>query len=200
MAEIKRNKSYQSILAAARTLFWKYGIKRVSVEEISAEAGVSKMTFYRAFKNKNDLVLVLLQDITNTGMERFTSILNSSKTFIEKVEQMILAKHEYAQGISPEFVKDLYAVENTEWQKVMLDYREKAIQLMVEEFTKAQKEGWVRKDLSIEFILYMMEDMQQKVNDERFLHLHGGDLHQAIMEMTKFFFYGIIPEKSHRDE
>ena len=43
------------ILNTARQLFWKHGIRRVSVEEVCREAGVSKMTFYRSFPNKIEL-------------------------------------------------------------------------------------------------------------------------------------------------
>ena len=41
-----KNKKKQSIIKASRDLFMRYGIKRVTVEEICETAGVSKMTFY----------------------------------------------------------------------------------------------------------------------------------------------------------
>jgi AcrR family transcriptional regulator len=55
MKDFKNNKKFQSTVNKAKELFWKYGIKKVSIEEICAEAPVSKMTFYKFFKNKNDL-------------------------------------------------------------------------------------------------------------------------------------------------
>jgi len=41
------NQKYNQIIDTSKKLFWKYGIKRVTIEEICREAGVSKMTFYK---------------------------------------------------------------------------------------------------------------------------------------------------------
>ena len=43
MEEFKDNKKFQDIVATAKTLFWKHGIKRVTIEELCKEASASKM-------------------------------------------------------------------------------------------------------------------------------------------------------------
>ena len=42
----------EQILKTGKELFWKYGFKLVTIEEICKEAGVSKMTYYKYFTNK----------------------------------------------------------------------------------------------------------------------------------------------------
>ena len=49
------------ILEAAYHLFSRRGIRAVSVEDLLEEAGVSRATFYRQFRTKDDLVLAFLQ-------------------------------------------------------------------------------------------------------------------------------------------
>lgn len=49
------------ILAAAYDLFSRQGIRAVGVDAIIARSGVAKMTFYRHFASKDDLVLAFLQ-------------------------------------------------------------------------------------------------------------------------------------------
>lgn len=51
----------ERVLAAAYNLFSRHGIRAVGVDTIIAEAGVAKMTFYRHFPSKDDLVLAFLQ-------------------------------------------------------------------------------------------------------------------------------------------
>src|SRR5437660_5356688 len=46
---------------AAYELFSRQGIRAVGVDAIIARAGVAKMTFYRHFPSKDDLVLAFLQ-------------------------------------------------------------------------------------------------------------------------------------------
>ena len=58
-----KTKKQDQIIQAGRHLFWKYGMKRVSIEEICREAGVSKMTFYKYFANKTALALYILKTV-----------------------------------------------------------------------------------------------------------------------------------------
>lgn len=51
----------ERILAAADVLFYAEGIRAVSADRIIAEAGVSKVTFYRHFPSKDELVLAYLR-------------------------------------------------------------------------------------------------------------------------------------------
>lgn len=198
MEEIKQNKSEVALLAAAKTLFWKYGIKKVSVEEIAKEAGVSKMTFYRLFKNKLALVKSLLDGIAKVGFQAYNDIMASKRTFPEKIKLVILEKRKNAEGISQEFMRDVFMSEDAELQNLFANHQLEAKKALVKDFTKAQKEGWVRQDLSMDFIMYMLDDMQAKAGDPRFLELHGDNMQEAIVELTSFFFYGVIPLKEHK--
>ncbi len=52
----------QRILAAARTLFGRQGINATSINELRAEARVSKRTLYQQFVSKDELVLAYLAE------------------------------------------------------------------------------------------------------------------------------------------
>ena len=51
----------ERILATAYSLFSRHGIRAVGVDTIVADADVAKMTFYRHFPSKDDLVLEFLE-------------------------------------------------------------------------------------------------------------------------------------------
>ncbi|MGB7214433.1 MAG: TetR/AcrR family transcriptional regulator [Gammaproteobacteria bacterium] len=50
------------ILRAAQNLFYRHGIRAVSVDAIAAEAGTTKVTLYRLFESKDVLVTECLRD------------------------------------------------------------------------------------------------------------------------------------------
>ena len=50
------------ILDAACDLFYRHGIRAVGVDAIANEAGTNKMSFYRSFPSKDDLVAEYLSD------------------------------------------------------------------------------------------------------------------------------------------
>jgi AcrR family transcriptional regulator len=61
----------QRILATARHRFYADGIRAVSADRLIAEAGVSKVTFYRHFPTKDDLVVAYLREIEDQETKAF---------------------------------------------------------------------------------------------------------------------------------
>jgi AcrR family transcriptional regulator len=53
------------VFAVAADLFYRKGIHAVGVEEIVKEAGVAKISLYRNFASKDDLVVAYLEDRSN---------------------------------------------------------------------------------------------------------------------------------------
>lgn len=102
------NEKYQKILTAGKTLFWKHGINRVSVKEICAYAGVSKMTFYRFFDNKLDLVKTILDLIFEKSITDYNEIMAKNIAFYEKVKLTLLAKFTSSQDLNQGFIMDWY--------------------------------------------------------------------------------------------
>ncbi len=191
MSDFKNRRSYQSILESGRRLFWKFGVKRVSVEEVCQDAGVSKMTFYRMFRNKTELVIHILKQVHEQGISEYNEIMNSANDFPEKIKLLVLKKQEYADEITNEFFKEVYLSDDAQIQSVITEYVTKQQEQMRADFGHAQQQGWIRTDISLDVVFYLLQNMQEKVNDPAFLALHKNNLGKAIMTLTTFFFYGI---------
>ena len=71
MARLKRHLAQppprERILAAARELFYRDGIRAVGVEAIASAAGTNKMTLYRHFASKDELVAAYLSELAAMG-------------------------------------------------------------------------------------------------------------------------------------
>jgi AcrR family transcriptional regulator len=59
---------------AAINLFYRHGIRAVSVDAIAAEAGTTKVTFYRVFESKDDLVVKVLEERSKRFFEWWDAI------------------------------------------------------------------------------------------------------------------------------
>ncbi|MDP3445267.1 MAG: TetR/AcrR family transcriptional regulator [Ignavibacteria bacterium] len=191
MEDHKRNKSYYSILLNAKELFWKYGISRVTVDEICLAAGLSKMSFYRNFNNKNELAEKVLTDELKKGFDDYQKIMSRSISFPEKIKKIVLLKHESTNNISEEFIKDIYQKNEAELTKLIDIYTQKVTQQIWIDFEEAQKDGWIRADVKVEFLIQMMNTINEKLFDEKLKSLYD-NTHDLIMELTNFYFYGIM--------
>jgi AcrR family transcriptional regulator len=64
----------ERILAAARELFYRHGIRAVGVEAIAEAAATNKMTLYRHFGSKDELVASYLSELAKEGDEVFEGL------------------------------------------------------------------------------------------------------------------------------
>lgn len=57
------------VFEAARELFYRNGVRATGVDQIVAEAGVTKPTLYRAFESKDELLAACLRDYVRQSRE-----------------------------------------------------------------------------------------------------------------------------------
>ncbi len=186
---------YNDILNTAANLFWKHGIRRVTVEEICREAGVSKMTFYRQFDNKSQLAFLVLKGILNTSREQYRNIMKQEVGFPEKVKQIILLKHNSTNELSEELLNDIYRHPELGLKTHIEEFQQQMMKEVMNDMANAQKQGWIRQNLKLDFIVYMLNDLNKKMLDEQLVSKYGNS-QEMILELTNFFFYGIM---NHHD-
>lgn len=191
MENEKQSKSYRLILDTAQPLFWKHGVKRVSVEEICKEAGVSKMTFYRNFKNKMELIEQIMKELFQHGLKEYNAVMNQDIPFAQKIEQIILKKFENTEDLSQEFIQEMYINGDEKIQKMIIEFTNATLIQFKNDMLEAQKKGYIRKDIKIELLMKMREVMANVMADDAFIALYKTP-QEAIIEITRFYFYGMM--------
>jgi AcrR family transcriptional regulator len=68
-SDVVPRKPRERIVATARDLFRKHGIRGIGVDAIAEVAGTNKMTLYRHFGSKDDLVVACLRDAAGEADE-----------------------------------------------------------------------------------------------------------------------------------
>lgn len=185
------------ILETGKTLFWKFGYKRVTIEEICKEAGVSKMTFYKYFTNKIDLVKTIMDDILRVSLEKYKSIMASDRPYPEKVVELIHLKKDQVEHMSSEFFKDYVQSGDPELISYLEQLSGESMQMFLDDFKKAQDNGDIRQDLKIEFIMYVMNHLIEMASEDALLNIYD-EPQDLIMEITNFLFYGILNRDTHQ--
>ncbi|MFW6104113.1 MAG: TetR/AcrR family transcriptional regulator [Bacteroidota bacterium] len=188
------NKKQKDIINTAKELFWKHGVSRITMEEISTRANVSKMTLYKYYSNKKNLALAVLKSEVDRSMKKFRSIIESDLPFEEKLEQMFLMKMEGTKDISSEFINDIYQNPDLGLHTYIEEQSRKSTKMFTSFLKDSQKKGLMRKDVKIPFVVYHINQMIQMVTDKQ-LQQHYNNPQELIMEMMRFMFYGLLPRK-----
>ena len=188
------NPKKEQILRAGKDLFWKFGFRRVTVEEICKEAGVSKMTFYKHFTNKVDLATTFLDRVFDENLDKVRRLHEEHETPEKTLRKIIQLKTEGSKGISEEFIRDLY--KNPEGD--LKPYMEKKMETMMAEiikvYEKGKEDGWVRKDLNIPFLILFSQKILGVFTEDEIVHIFDTPQELAV-EITNLFIYGISPHK-----
>lgn len=199
MEKINKSPKYYKILKTSKELFWKFGIKRVTIEEICREAGVSKMTFYRFFPNKAELAKNMIDNLFNEGLDKYNEIMSQDIPFAEKIKKQLLMKFENTDQISPEIINDIYTDETYGFRDYWEKRRKEILERVVSDYKIAQKKGWIRKDIKLEFIIYINNKLNEIVSDKELQSIYN-NMQELIMEVANLFFYGILNKSETNEE
>ena len=180
------------ILTTGKELFWKFGFKRVTIEEICKAAGVSKMTFYKFFPNKIELAITILDTIFDESLLKIRKLSGEHESPEKTFRKILQLKSEGTRGIGEEFIKDLYS--NSEGGlKPYLEEKSKSLFTeFVQVYEKGKVDGWIRKDLNIPFFFRYAQKSMDVIKDGELLTYFNSP-QELVMEVTRLFLYGITP-------
>ena len=83
----------ESILDATDRLLARFGYRKMTVEDIAAEAGIGKGTIYLHFSSKEEVVLSHVDRIVDRLKHQHLAVIARSKhTALERIRQMLLAR------------------------------------------------------------------------------------------------------------
>ena len=188
----KGSKKMDRIIETATELFVQHGIRRITIEEICRTAGASKMTFYKYFDNKIDLLRHIWERWFDEGYRVLDEIDEMDIPFAEKMQRLIEWKMNLVSSLSPAFLDEILHT-SPELAAFIGEMRVKNIARFMEFVEKAQERGDMRR-MRPEFFLAVMNKMQDVIYDERLAGLYTDRL-DLIRDVHNFIFFGILPER-----
>lgn len=199
MAKVARRDAENLLIGSGHELFWKFGFKRVTVEDVCKKAGVSKMSFYRYFDNKTDLAKQVLDKVVADGVEKFRIILNDDDTVSNKMHRFIALKVEGTNDISNEFVQDLYTDQGSEIQQYMSKLSSEAWIGIINEFRAAQSRGVFRSDFKPEILFALAKNIAEIITNPAINSLYA-NTQEVIVELVNLITFGIAPAAEFASE
>ncbi len=91
-ASVAKSKLFQT----AAELFYRHGYRATGVDTIAAESGIGKMTLYRYYPSKDDLIVAYLRDSDEVFWSGFEQITAGATTARDKLLVFFTSLQEYA--------------------------------------------------------------------------------------------------------
>lgn len=189
----------EQIVNSARTLFLKYGIKKVSMDEIAKNAGVTKKTVYSYFGSKADLINFFIKEELNNMKKIVEEYQNKSNNFLENVHQGLYKMLTYKEE---SFFINLLIKEQDSFNVKMLKDSLKNVDGEIKNFIKqillqAKDDGYIEvKNIDITtFLIYKMYIALMFEWDEEFKKLNDKEIADNILHILK---NGIITKNNKK--
>lgn len=142
----------KSILDRCLSLFYQYGIRSLSMDDIAQQLGISKKTLYHYFSNKDDLVRQVIGYLSQRHREKYDAIAAEPGNAIDKLLKASILACDEMRYYNPIMTFDLqkYHADIVEGHLKMEKayFREK----MCENLDQGIEEGLYRPELNAELV------------------------------------------------
>src|ERR1044071_6111814 len=97
----------QRIVSEARRHFFDHGFRRVTMDDLAGELGMSKKTLYGQFSSKHVLLEAVLLDKFRNIERDLRRITSTSSDVTAALHQLLACVQRHTEEIRPPFVRDI---------------------------------------------------------------------------------------------
>jgi AcrR family transcriptional regulator len=135
------------IITGCLELFFKYGIKSITVDDISFHLGISKKTFYEHFENKNVIINEIVKEFLNRNRLWNKEIIEEKTDVFDKLIKIYNKMLSQFSTCNPRFIYDIKKYNQDIYESIN-EFREKELHYMITNLIRQGKvEGIFRNEI-----------------------------------------------------
>ncbi|GAB3944376.1 TetR/AcrR family transcriptional regulator [Spirosoma harenae] len=185
----------QRILAEAERLFWKYGVRSVTMEDIAKQLGISKKTIYQHFSDKEQILYQVIEDKSLRNLSEMDCLVTEGTNPVEEMLYVLRMMQKHHDQISPNLLVD---VKRYYPQAFALFRQYKEGQIMrsiLENIQKGIEQGLYRSDINPAILARLrVEQIELAFNSDIFPS-DQFTMQQIQYELIHHFVRGMLTEK-----
>ncbi|HPG32815.1 MAG: TetR/AcrR family transcriptional regulator [Lentimicrobiaceae bacterium] len=156
------------ILKTSGTLFRKYGIRSISMDDIAKELSMSKKTLYQYVENKTDLIEKLLKHVVSDSTSCITEG-DVPMNAIDILLQVSVRVSDEIKELNPSIAFDLEKFYPVLYRNFVNAKREHVYKKIKENLEQGGREGIYRTDLDADLVAKLYVQKLIDVHDPEFL-------------------------------
>lgn len=188
----------ERILEGTRELFFMYGIRSVTMDDIAKHLSVSKKTIYECFHDKDDIVTQLIVQSIEVNMNELKSIEKKSKDAVQEMIFIMKYISEMFSKINPNLIYDLQKYHLSAWKVFQSFKQDTMLKLFSENLNKGIKQGFYRENIKVEILSQLrVEEVSLAMNPLAFSP-EKYSLTEVQVSLLDHFLHGITTLKGHK--
>ena len=190
--------THAKILKGVEELVFKYGIKNITMDEISRHMGISKKTIYQYFKDKDEMIHHLIAHKLKEDECIFQKTHEESENVVDETFTLMKNMREVLSNINPIIFYELHKY----YPKTYLlfdNFKHGFVLERIENsLIKGQKDGLIRTGINNKVLSRMrLENLDLGFFGRAFPH-DKYNMIEVQLAMTEHFLYGVCTLKGHK--
>lgn len=183
------------ILERAGAVYMKYGIKSVTMDDLSRELGMSKKTIYKYFDDKNDLIKSIIEMKVEMDKAICMNCTQQSENAIDELINVSKIVVEHIGNVNPAVFYDLHKYYK-EAAMIMKDHKWHFVLSMIKgNIERGIKEGVYRDNIDIAVISRLYVASTDVVMNSEIFPWPEFKMQQVFTEMIRFHIKGMASEE-----
>ena len=184
------------ILEKANELYFRYGVRSITMDEIAAQCGMSKKTIYQFFEDKDALVAAVMDKEMGDTQHRSLCSQQESANAIHEIFLAMQTALKLFESMHPTLMFDLQKHHPESYQKLQQHKSKFLFQITKDNIERGQQEGLYRPELNAEIVAAVrLETIFIAIRGDLILPKNRYSPVQVMLEMTDHFLYGLATPK-----
>ena len=183
------------IMERASQVYMKYGIKTVTMDDLSRELGISKKTIYKYFVDKNDLVRSIIE--MKTTMDRAICV-NCHQNTLNAIDELFAISElviEHFNNINPAVFYDLRKYHPDAWE-IMEKHKWEFVRSMIREnIERGILEKIYRESINSEILARLYVSSTDAIMNSSIFPWPEFKFQEVFIEMIYFQLHGMVNEE-----
>ena len=194
----KQMEPKERIIKEARGLFFRVGIRSVTMDDIAAQVGMSKKTLYQHFADKDELVDNLVDGEIGLMQNETMECINNSANAIEEIFISMEMANKHFTKMNPMVLFDLHKFHFDSFQKFMDHKNTFLMSVITDNLKRGLTENLYRTATKIDIMAkYRLQMLMLPFDMEAYPPMQYNliDVSNAMIEN---FLYGLSTEKGYK--
>jgi len=183
------------IIEKARELYYKYGIKSITMDDVAREMGISKKTLYQEVKNKTELVEKVFDFEIEKRTGEFNELGKSELNAIEELFEVNRQINNVLEKHNPSMHYDLRKYYPDIFKRLQESKREGMFKSILSNLEKGKKEGLYRKEIDNEIIARLQVARAENVTENSCVPIKDYISRKFFSEIFIYHIRGIANNK-----
>ena len=188
----------EKILLGAQELFFKYGIKSITMDDIAKHLSMSKKTIYQYFADKDELVEAVIADKIKYNQDCCIKDKSQAKDAVHEVFLAIEMMQDMFQNMNPSVIYDMEKFHPKAYNIFRQHKYNFLYKVLKQNIERGIKEELYRQDMNIDVIVKArLEGMMLAFNQQLFPQ-NKYSLVYVETQLTEHFLFGLASPKGYK--